>query len=931
MAFRFASPQRSFSLNQMGRIGDPDAFCLKPCKHHPVTPQYPTGNAAKAFNDLGQVVAAVAKGVSRLEFPRRQHRYSSVYVLMISWEYDDLGTREEIARLGKVFRSMYNYETHHFQIPCVDDPHYDLERELIRVKLDHGRTPGSLLIIYYGGHGEATNGSRNCIWKAWQSRPEGAPDLPTSPEVDWTKYQDRVMDAKADVLFILDCCYAGSTVHGFHAGRRELLLASGAHQTASNDNTFTQALINELIDLQGHECTALVLHSIMVQNAPKNRLDPSPMFMTTGNVPVAQTWIDWFRDHAPPEVAGVDFGLAIRPEAAYVSDSCLLLASVPVAVWNAMSLDPAIVFLSIIRSENVLSCDVPRSPEAMDLKHALSIAPPRPTPENETELQDPSRLTPSDATTAAVEQNAPHEIPMIPISRRFSTDRAAQVGRLSLTAPVEVMVRLRRKLILCCDGTWPDLRRMRLWPSSDATSGHQTNVKRIAQLISHEDDEHASQLVYYQSGMAQGGLLERLRPLDLMDSVRDAYMFLVNNYADGDRRDQEDSIFLVGASLGACVARIISGFAGTFGLLNKVAMPYFDDIFFDWQNARHSNPPSRFRDNYPGFEDHRKTRGWPSKSWKYSDADLGNRYLESYCRELEALGLTRQVKIQCIGVWDSAVPVNFASSSWSTAFPFVPNVSSPQEYIWQDSIIGNHVKHAFHALALDESQLRPVLWERPLENKTSLTQTWFPGTHHDVIGPSDGDAADISLMWMLDHLAGNSQEFDDARDALNWIKFDDPLVVLQTDLHRRMRAKASAPLGWGLSTLHRDPGVGKRTPGTGEALDKLKIVKQHLPYTNESVHMSVKFRENAHGASAEPDWRFAFPKGLDVRPWFWWLKNMLWHQPTTYEPSRQGQPLQYYHYKAAPGFIRFLPVAIGFGPGGSARSVSENMVLVPMK
>ncbi|KAL1589058.1 hypothetical protein WHR41_01897 [Cladosporium halotolerans] len=392
-----------------------DSECAQPCMHHPIAPQYPNGT------DLSEFVKTVAEGLERIAFPRPQQRYSSVYVLMISWEDDDLGTAREIAKLKDIFEEDYRYSTRHYEIPSHkkispgSEPSWELEEVLVQTRNKHGRDEDGLLIIYYGGHGEVSKRSQHSIWKAWKSQPIGDKVPPTSPEIDWSESQAMIMGAKAEILFVLDCCYASASVRDFgqrYRGRRELLLASG-NDKASNENTLTKALIYELQDLDASPCTVSSLHARLLQNQSKHSLKPAPIYtcmvgakagivlaplpdpnaptsstpqgtviphadrktlsspcrvlisvslIEIGGQSIRETWMEWFRDHAPPNVGAVnlfplDVTQLIRPVATFNSNSSYLIFSLPVSVWNVMNPNPAINLLSLVRSDNLIESD----------------------------------------------------------------------------------------------------------------------------------------------------------------------------------------------------------------------------------------------------------------------------------------------------------------------------------------------------------------------------------------------------------------------------------------------------------------------------------------------------------------------------------------------------------------------------------------------
>lgn len=420
MSFPLAHRPRSYSMTHINHAQalNADSECAQPCMHHPIAPQYPNGNAVKHLADLSEFVNIVAEGLGKIAFPRPQQRYSSVHVLMISWEDDDLGTAREIATLKGIFEEDYRYSTRHYEIPSYKnlrpgrEPSWELEGVLLQTRNEHGWDEDGLLIIYYGGHGEVSKRSQHSIWKAWKSQPIGDRVPPKSPEIDWSESQAMIMGAKAEILFVLDCCYASASVRDFgqrYRGRRELLLASG-NDKASNENTLTKALINELLDLGASPCTVSSLHAKLLQNQSNHNLKPAPIYtcmvgakagivlapLPDPNAPasstpqglviphadqktlllpcrvlisvslteiggqsIRETWMEWFRDHAPPNVGAVNFyplevTQLMEPVATFDSNSSYLIFSLPVSIWNVMTPNPGISLLSIVRSGNHL-------------------------------------------------------------------------------------------------------------------------------------------------------------------------------------------------------------------------------------------------------------------------------------------------------------------------------------------------------------------------------------------------------------------------------------------------------------------------------------------------------------------------------------------------------------------------------------------------
>lgn len=95
-------------------------------------------------------------------FPRAtRSRYHDVYVLLLSWEDDDLGVESEINELDYVFENVYRYRTDQWRIPT-SKSHNALVRRVMEA-LEEAEARNVLLVVYYGGHGYM-NDDRHCVW-----------------------------------------------------------------------------------------------------------------------------------------------------------------------------------------------------------------------------------------------------------------------------------------------------------------------------------------------------------------------------------------------------------------------------------------------------------------------------------------------------------------------------------------------------------------------------------------------------------------------------------------------------------------------------------------------------------------------------------------------------------------------------------------------
>jgi uncharacterized protein (DUF2235 family) len=505
-----------------------------------------------------------------------------------------------------------------------------------------------------------------------------------------------------------------------------------------------------------------------------------------------------------------------------------------------------------------------------------------------------------------------------------------------------VALGLPKKLIVCCDGTWMDADSG--WvKGKGGSSGHPqtpSNVTRIARAMKDQDDAHHQQIVYYQAGIGTGiGMYDHIMGggtgAGLSENIREAYSFLVSNYSEHDKLKQPDSIFLLGFSRGAFTARSIGGFIGAVGILKKVAMPFFYEIFQDWANAGNPKRPPRFFDTYyrlnPELE---KTLPPPEFVGK---KDKINEYMQSYREILLSLSLTQEVRVKCIGVFDTVgalgIPIN---PVLQRLIPFLP--SFIREYRWFDTTIDDHVENAFQALGLDERRFpySPAVWERPEGCRTNLKQVWFAGAHSNVGGSyADQGMADLTLVWMMDQLAGHTRPADKDFHPLDWIHFDDAYIRnfrhLQVAQYQQSDNPPPSPRGWAKGRVYDSltfpqslAGQRVRAPGRYCRADYESgvLTKDLMRNTHEYVHASVRYRIDVGGSPLESNWASAFPRGLSFQPYIQWLSRKLTTntRTPTYLPDRRKGPLS--KWKLVDGHARHdVPNGVLDGPATPAKWV----------
>lgn len=238
-----------------------------------------------------------------------------------------------------------------------------------------------------------------------------------------------------------------------------------------------------------------------------------------------------------------------------------------------------------------------------------------------------------------------------------------------------------KRIIICADGTWNEPERR------DKKTGRlqPTNVLKIARSLLPRAANGTEQVVYYHEGVGTGG------PLDTVSggafgsgmelNVRALYRFIVNNYADG------DELYFFGFSRGAFTVRTLSGFMDKVGLLHKRDEYYTPELYRLYEL---SEP-------------------YGSTKWEHAFRNVAER---RPCPP-----------IRFIGVFDTVGSLGAPGA--------IGQLFAKDKYKYHDIGLNNHIKNAYHALAIDERRkpFIPSLWEKPANWTGELKQVWFAGAH----------------------------------------------------------------------------------------------------------------------------------------------------------------------------------------------------------
>ena len=267
----------------------------------------------------------------------------------------------------------------------------------------------------------------------------------------------------------------------------------------------------------------------------------------------------------------------------------------------------------------------------------------------------------------------------------------------------------QRKIVVCCDGT------------ANEFAKNRTNVIKLYSVLDHDP---AKQVAYYHPGLGTmepaGALTNFSRKVTkllgqavgygLSNDIRDAYVFLMREFREGDQ------LFLFGFSRGAYTVRALASLLRMYGLIrsgNEPLVPYAIRMMMGINRAQ-----------------------------ARQDKDAADNYFR-LADQFKATMCSVECKPHFVGVWDTVNSVGWIENP--LRLPFTANNS--------DIAIGRH------AVSIDEHRafFRTNLWRRPEDPKADwgpkdVKQVWFTGVHSDVGGgyaETESGLSKLALDWML--------------------------------------------------------------------------------------------------------------------------------------------------------------------------------------
>jgi len=258
---------------------------------------------------------------------------------------------------------------------------------------------------------------------------------------------------------------------------------------------------------------------------------------------------------------------------------------------------------------------------------------------------------------------------------------------------------MKKNIAICCDGT-----------DNQLTIDKNTNVIHLYSCLVKDEN----QITYYNPGVGtishdsiKTSFLRKLYKLrdasfaySLINDVKQAYIFLMNNYK------QDDNIYLFGFSRGAYTVRMLHGMLKMYGLLHKGNEAHLDHIL--------------------------KIYSKDESIW-----EMANKFKKRFSREVD---------ISFIGIWDKVVSIGNPFSFYKS-FQFSA-----------DLVLAERVEHC---IAIDEKRKHykvTHIYRKDLHN-----EVYFAGVHSDIGGSypeKESGLSKISLEYMMGEVSQHGIRFD---------------------------------------------------------------------------------------------------------------------------------------------------------------------------
>jgi uncharacterized protein (DUF2235 family) len=349
-----------------------------------------------------------------------------------------------------------------------------------------------------------------------------------------------------------------------------------------------------------------------------------------------------------------------------------------------------------------------------------------------------------------------------------------------------------KNVVLCCDGT------------ANEFAVDRTNVIKLFYAL---EKNIPDQVAYYHPGLgtmeppgALTGfgkgvtkLLGKAIGYGLEADVRDAYVFLMNSFQEGDR------VFLFGFSRGAYTVRVVASLLHMYGLLprgNEPLVPYAIRMMTAKEDERFKLA-GQFRGTF----------STPCKPW-------------------------------FVGVWDTVSSVGWIENPLRV--PYTAN--NPD------------IEFGRQAIAIDERRafFRQNLWHPPQAGPAGpkdCKQVWFAGVHCDVGGgypEAESGLSKIALEWMLGEAYAQQLRLNKARTDLVLGKGGRNYVGPDPNgkMHRSL-----TPAWWPAEFLLKRHYDSK----TGKMGRRANLFRRRTMPPNSLIHQSAYQRRGGYAGTLPPN------------------------------------------------------------------------------
>ncbi|NQY34081.1 MAG: DUF2235 domain-containing protein [Alteromonadaceae bacterium] len=253
---------------------------------------------------------------------------------------------------------------------------------------------------------------------------------------------------------------------------------------------------------------------------------------------------------------------------------------------------------------------------------------------------------------------------------------------------------MSKNIVIFSDGT-----------GQEGGKGPNTNIYKLFSIIENRSNQ---QVTFYDAGLGTGWnkLTGNIAGMGISRNILECYRFIFDNYKIGDK------IFLFGFSRGAATVRSLSSFIHYFGILPQSRPELIKRAF---------------------------------KIYKIKNPDARRDEAKKFIKKHHNIW----AEVEFLGCYDTVSALGLPIPGTDAIFNKIPFL----QHKFHDLSLSKSVKHAYHALALDDERRNflPKIWDTKIEDGQTLTQVWFSGMHTHVGGGYHAHGlSDIPLIWMTE-------------------------------------------------------------------------------------------------------------------------------------------------------------------------------------